>query len=101
MNEYYEDLLVLAILSNKAHADANLLCVGLSRKFGIINCNEIINRIEVKGYVNVSYPGSKTLKFFTLTETGKSLLESETVILSKVLKDNFPEQVNYISVLLS
>jgi hypothetical protein len=101
MNEHYEDLLALAILSNKAHADAYSLCSGLSRKFKIIHCSEVINRIHSQGYVNVTYPVSEQLKFFTLTATGKRLLDEERHVLGKVLKDNFPEEVDFIALLVS
>jgi DNA-binding PadR family transcriptional regulator len=100
MNEHYEDLLALAILSTKTHANAYSLCSGLSRKFNIINCSAIINRIETKGYVNVTYQESEQLKSFTLTSTGKSLLIQEKLGLSEILKSNFPEEFDFIDLLV-
>jgi hypothetical protein len=100
MNDHYEDLLALAILSNKRHADAYSLCSGLSRKFKIINCSEIIKRIERLGYVSITYPQSPQLKFFALTPTGQKLLNDERLMLSSILKDSFPEEIHFITLLL-
>jgi DNA-binding PadR family transcriptional regulator len=96
MTESYEDLLALLIINNENFSDAYQLCKVLSWKFGVINCSEIINRIEARRYIITAYPKSTTLKFFSLTSEGRNRLQEEIDPLIRILREEFPEEVDFI-----
>ena len=101
MTESYQDLLAILILKNENFADAYQLCKVMSWKFGILNCSEIIGRIESKGYVLVTYPKSQTLKFFSLTSEGRKMIQEKVNSLIAVLKDEYPSEADFINKLSS
>jgi hypothetical protein len=101
MVESYKDLLAILIINNRNFADAYQLCKVLSWKFGILNCSEIINRIEAKRYVITTYPKSDTLKFFSITLEGSKKLQEEISSLVKILREEFPEKIDFIDKLSS
>lgn len=96
MDSLNEELLALRIISNKNFADAYQLCKVLAWKFDIINCSEIIKRIEEKKYITITYPMSKTLKFFSLTNEGLELLKGKVLALNELLKVEFPDEIVFI-----
>ena len=100
MNEHIEDVLALLIITNKNFANAYQLCKILAWKFDVINCSEIIKRIDAKGYVHKVYLESKTLESFNLTEVGKEILKEHENLLIETLKENFPGEIDFVNKLL-
>lgn len=92
---------MLLIISNKNFSNSYQLCKVLSWRFDIINCSEIITRVERRNLVDISYPVSKTLEHFSLTTVGKQLLTEESLSLAKILKVEFSGQIDFINNLLS
>jgi hypothetical protein len=101
MTEVDENGLALLIVNNPYFADAYQLCKVLAWKFGIINCSEIITRMEKMNYLTITYPKSPTLKFFHLTEDGRMILEQERSSLGKRLVEGFPEHAEFIEKLVA
>lgn len=101
MTDSDEDLLAILILSHKHFVNSYDLCKVLAWKFHIINCSEIIKRIEAKGHIITTYPKSKTLEHFTLTFDGKKVLQEEISSLIGLLKNEFPDEIEFINKLSS
>ena len=100
MTTEQEELLALIIVRNKNFSNAYQLCKVLAWKFGIINCSEIIQRVEQKRFVFTTYPESDTLKFFKVTENGEALIQNKKNELTLVLKNEFGNQIDFIEKLL-
>ena len=101
MTEHEENILALLIVEKKAFADAYNLCRVLARRFDIIACSEIINRIKKMNYVTITYPKTPTLEFFHLTEDGRKILEQERSSLGKRLMEGFPQHADFIENLVA
>jgi hypothetical protein len=101
MTEIDENILALLIINNRYFADAYQLCKVLAWKFDLINCSEIIRRIEKMNYITITHPKTPTLGFFDLTEDGRLVLERERPSLGKRLVESFPEQTEFIEKLVA
>lgn len=97
MDIFDEEILSLMIINNKSFANAYDICKVLAWKFDLINCSEIIKRIENKSYVLTSFPTSKTLKHFELTEVGFGMIAERKNDLKVKLIEEFPQEAAFIN----
>lgn len=97
MKNTEEEILALLIVNKKSFANAYQLCKILAWKFKLINCDEIIKRIKQKNYVECSFPISKTLTYFQITDGGKIILSENYLSLIETLKIEYPEEIKFVS----
>jgi hypothetical protein len=96
MTSYDEEILALIVINHKNFANSYDLCKVLAWKFNLINCAEIIKRIEAKNYVVVTFNASKTLKSFNLTESGSALIIENNENVRTLLIKEFRSQIVFI-----
>jgi len=101
MKNIDEDFLATKIVSNKNFANSYQLCKVLAWKFDIINCNEVIKRIESQEFITMTFPKNSTMGLIHLTIKGMELLDERGTEVREILKKEFPNEIEFINNIFS